>query len=359
MGQVSHLRRSRSLGPAVICGLAALLALCFADAGSAATVTVCPSGGAQPTVQLGVNAAAPGDTVQVCAGIFAEQVLITKSVKLAGAGSAQTTIILPRPVMGSQDVVTIDGASGSVDVEISGFTIKGLAPTGECAPAGTTYLLSGIYVLAGANANIHDNVITGMRGDPLDGCQKGSGIRVGRAATPTSGRATITNNTISDYQKTGIIIDNAGSVATITGNTITGVGPTGAIAQNGMQISRGAVATVTGNRVSGNRYTGSGTVSTGLLLFGSLGKVSVSGNTFTGNDVGISAAQVLPPPSEATAVRTNTISGGKFGISVSGPTTAVLIEENKISGASDTGIDVAAERGRQPLPRQRGERRRP
>lgn len=342
MGQVAHLRRSRSLGPAVSCALAVLLALCFADAASAATVNVCP-GSPLPTVQAGVNAAAAGDTIQVCAGTFAEQVMVTKSVKLVGAGSAQTTIVLPRPVTGTQDVVTIDGTGGGVDVEISGFTIKGLAPTGECAPAGTTYLLSGIYVRNGANANIHDNVITGMRGDPLDGCQKGSGIRVGRAATPTSGTATITNNTISDYQKTGIIVDNAGSAATITGNTITGVGPTNVVAQNGMQISRGAVATVSGNRVSGNAYTGSGFTSTGLLLFGSLGKVAVSGNTFSANDVGISVAQVLPPPSEATAVRTNTISGGKFGISVTGPTTAVQIEENKITGASDTGIDVGVD----------------
>ena len=257
MGQVAHLRRSRSLGPAVSCALAVLLALCFADAASAATVNVCP-GSPLPTVQAGVNAAAAGDTIQVCAGTFAEQVMVTKSVKLVGAGSAQTTIVLPRPVTGTQDVVTIDGTSGGVDVEISGFTIKGLAPTGECAPAGTTYLLSGIYVRNGANANIHDNVITGMRGDPLDGCQKGSGIRVGRAATPTSGTATITNNTISDYQKTGIIVDNAGSAATITGNTITGVGPTNVVAQNGMQISRGAVATVSGNRVSGEHVHGLG-----------------------------------------------------------------------------------------------------
>ena len=340
MGQVAHLRRGRTLGPAGICGLAALLALCFADKASAVTVNVCPTG-AVKTVQDGVNAAVAGDTVSVCAETFREQVVIAKSLKLVGAGTAQTTIILPRPVANSQDVVTVDGAG--VNVEISGFTIKGLAPSAECAPLGTVYTLSGVYVRGGANANIHDNVITGMRGDPLDGCQKGSGIRVGRAASTTAGTATITNNTITDYQKTGIIVDGAGSAATITGNTITGVGPTDVIAQNGIQISRSAVATVSGNRVSGNRYTGSGTLSTGLLLYGSLGKVTVSTNTFTGNDVGVSVTQVLPPPGEATSLRTNTISGGNFGISVAGPTTAVLIEQNKITGASDTGIDVDAD----------------
>ena len=205
MGQVAHLRRGRTLGPAGICGLAALLALCFADKASAATVNVCPTG-AVKTVQDGVNAAVAGDTVSVCAETFREQVVIAKSLKLVGAGTAQTTIILPRPVAGSQDVVTVDGAG--VNVEISGFTIKGLAPSAECAPLGTVYTLSGVYVRGGANANIHDNVITGMRGDPLDGCQKGSGIRVGRAGSSTSGTATITNNTISDIQKGGIVVDH-------------------------------------------------------------------------------------------------------------------------------------------------------
>ena len=71
--------------------------------------------------------------------------------------------------------------------------------------------------------------------------------------------------------------------------------------------------------------------------------MTVSGNTFSGNDVGISAAQVLPPPREATAVRRTRSPAAEFGIAVAGPTTAVLIEQNKISGASDTGIDVGVD----------------
>ena len=41
-------------------------------------MTVCPTGGDQPTIQLGVNAAAAGDRIEVCAGNFTEQVVITK-----------------------------------------------------------------------------------------------------------------------------------------------------------------------------------------------------------------------------------------------------------------------------------------
>ena len=357
MGQVAHLRRGRTLGPAGICGLAALLALCFADKASAATVNVCPTG-AVKTVQDGVNAAVAGDTVSVCAETFREQVVIAKSLKLVGAGTAQTTIILPRPVAGSQDVVTVDGAG--VNVEISGFTIKGLAPSAECAPLGTVYTLSGVYVRGGANANIHDNVITGMRGDPLDGCQKGSGIRVGRAGSSTAGTATITNNTITDYQKTGIIVDGPGSAATITGNTITGVGPTDVIAQNGMQISRSAAATVSGN----TRQPEQRTRSSDALDRDAPLRLARQGHRLR-QHVHRQRRRDLPSrrcclrPVRRQAVRSNTISGGDFGISVAGPTTAVLIELNKISGASDTGIDVDADAAGNFFRGNAGKRRRP
>ena len=202
--------------------------------------------GAYSTIQSAVNVAAQtGDTIQVCAGNFPEQVVITKSVTLVGAGSAQTTIQLPAAPAGLQDVITVDGAG--VDVEISGFTITGFISPNDCSG-----LLSGVFVRGGARANIHDNRITHLRAEPLGGCQKGIGIRVGRSQLNTSGTATITNNTISDIQKGGIVVDHTSSAATITGNTITGSGATGAIAQNGIQISRGATATVTGNSVSGH-----------------------------------------------------------------------------------------------------------
>ncbi len=123
----------------------------------------------------------------------------------------------------------IDRGSGTV-ADISGFTIEGPGPSG-CHGTGMDY---GIYVRGGATANISNNVITHIRTNPVGGCQNGVAIRVGSKAANQTGTAKITNNTISDYQKGGIVIDNTGSYADIEGNTVEGVGATTAIAQNGI-----------------------------------------------------------------------------------------------------------------------------
>lgn len=203
------------------------------------------------TIQAAVSAASGGDTVNVLAGTYTEQVTINKNLTLSGAGAASTTIQAPASLAadahGFLNIVTIAGSGISVD--LSGFTINGPGPSG-CNSINT-----GIFVSDAANAIIHNNTISNIADNPFGGCQNGQGIYVGRTAFSTTGTATITNNTITGYQKTGIVIDNTGSSATITGNTVTGVGPTSAIAENGIQISRGATGSISNNTVSGNECT--------------------------------------------------------------------------------------------------------
>ena len=257
MGQISHLRRSRSLGPAVICGLAALLYFGFADAGSAATVTVCPVGGAQTTIQAGVNAAAAGDTIQVCAGTFPEQVLITKSVKLVGAGSAQTTIILPRPVTGTQDVVTVDGVQpGRRRRRDQRLHDQRPRPDGRVR-AGRDDVPAFRHLRPQRREREHPRQRDHRHARRPD---RRLPERVGNQGRP---RRHADVGYGDDHEQHDLRLPEDRDHrrqrrlgATITGNTITGVGPTNAIAQNGMQISRGAVATVTGNRVSRERVHG-------------------------------------------------------------------------------------------------------
>src|SRR3954452_18046369 len=47
------------------------------------------------TIQAAVNAAAPGDTVNIAAGTYIEQVVINKNLDLHGAGAAATVIKAP------------------------------------------------------------------------------------------------------------------------------------------------------------------------------------------------------------------------------------------------------------------------
>src|SRR4051794_35024773 len=58
-----------------------------ASSAAAAPVTVCASGCDATTIQGGVNAATPGDTVEVGAGTYPEDVTVNKTLTLHGAGA--------------------------------------------------------------------------------------------------------------------------------------------------------------------------------------------------------------------------------------------------------------------------------
>jgi len=96
------------------------------------------------TIQAAVDAANPGDTIQVASGIYFENVKVGKSVKIVGEGS-ETTIIDGN---GTDTVVrvTADG------VVISGFTIqRGVKDYRYCP---------GIYLYGSSGATISNNVVS-------------------------------------------------------------------------------------------------------------------------------------------------------------------------------------------------------
>ncbi len=231
------------------------------------------------TIQSAIDAASDGDTINIAAGTYAEQLIDTKSLTLIGAGSGATFVAptsLTVDASGQAAILTI-GGSASVSSDISGLTLMGPVPG----------ITAGIVVRDGATANIHDDAVKDIRESVvLSGVQRGIAIRVGRAADPTTGHATIANDVITGYQKGGIVVDNVGSDAIITGNTVTGDGPTAANGQNGIQISRGANATLAGNTVSGNDYTPDSTIATGVLLY-QAGTVIIGSNTLNADEVGL------------------------------------------------------------------------
>ena len=138
------------------------------------------------------------------------------------------------------------------------------------------------------SSNIHDIGET-----PLNGTQHGVAVYFvyGSAAT-----GSITGNDIWNYQKGGIVVNGVGTSADIKNNTVTGQGPVSYIAQNGIQVGYGANAMVQGNTVTGNSYTGTSTVSGGIIVVGGPCPVydsaytvgtQIVNNTVTNNDIGV------------------------------------------------------------------------
>jgi parallel beta-helix repeat protein len=210
------------------------------------------------------------------------------------------------------------------------LTVQG--PSGTVNNGGSLY---GIKIDGGGSATVQFNHITGIEDSPFDGVQEGVAIDVGRQATGQTGSATIYMNTIDNYQKDGILVDNVGSHATILNNTVIGAGPTPLIAQNGIQVSRGATATVDYNTVSGNVYSPGTDEATGILLYNA-GVVDVEGNTTFSNDVGIYDFGGVA----GSQISCNTVTQSTFeGIVLDG-TNNTLVQGNQISYVGTDGISL-------------------
>lgn len=161
----------------------------------------------------------------------------------------------------------------------------------------------------GGNVTVENSSIHDIGETPLNGDQHGVAVYWVYGA---SGTGSITNNQIWNYQKGGIVVNGVGSVANVTGNTVTGQGPVNYIAQNGIQIGYGASATVMRNTVTGNSYTGTSTVSGGIIVVGGpcygaayTTNTQIAGNTVVNNDVGIWLTNIDADCVSAPTTQTN------------------------------------------------------
>ena len=234
------------------------------------------------TIQAAINAANPGDQIRIAPGTYTEQLAL-------GAGKDRVTL---NPSSGN-GVVTVQAPavldtvhhnavvdiSTSQNVRIIGLTILGNANT-----------QFGIRVDAGGSAFIRDNNISNiLAGDA-------AAILVGRDQTDdnTTGTATILHNTISNYTKAGIVVDNAGSSALVSLNSVTGIGPDPNLVQYGIQVSHGANADVRGNTISGNvNSANNGIESGGILVWAAGAATEIENNKLTNNQDGIFLFQAV------------------------------------------------------------------
>jgi hypothetical protein len=205
-----------------------------------------------------------------------------------------------------------------------------------------------------ASGSITNNTVIGIN-QGASGCQEGNAIEVRNFGSNNRFDVSIRGNEVSGYQKTGIVA-NGKVDADIRDNAVDGGVPVGYIARNGIQLGFGARGMVQDNVVKGNSYTGSSTVSGGILVVGGPGyggdfvvNARIQGNRVEENDVGVYVSQYeadFSAPAEATNIKVvnNTISkaavtnGYVYQAGVSDVGNNDKIISNKISGA---GYDPA------------------
>jgi hypothetical protein len=216
------------------------------------------------TIQNGINGV-HGSTVNVAAGTYEEQVHITtNNLHLVGAGVGSTIINSPLTLplgwttsVANHPIVFVDGATG---VEISNLTVNGLGR----GQANYRFMGIGYWNAGGAVSFVH---ITGIRENPANGNQSGVGFY---AYNTTGGpyAITVSDMTVDDYQKGGVVMNGAGLTGHVLRTTTTGYGPVNFIAQNGIQFGYGATGTIDNCTVTGHHYFGPvDDTSAGILLY--------------------------------------------------------------------------------------------
>ncbi len=275
----------------------------------AATVIVGPP---PASIQAAINGANSGDTIQLSAGIYIEQVqVISKSLNIVGAGQNVTTIEAPGPATPLTQfffsapnniwpVLMVDNQAlpALQTVNISDLTLDAdhQQDTGTLPPPSTGQYNStnrffgiGYHNASGTIQNIH---VTNTRNSTNFSQLAGGGI-VNLNDSGTSS-FTVDNSLVDFYQRNGIVCFGTGLTANVTNNTVNRgyvlTPNTVTASPNGITFGNGVIGSVTGNTVLSNIATVLNASSTAINLPTAGANVLVSGNTVTNNDIGIFGA---------------------------------------------------------------------
>ena len=200
------------------------------------------------------------------------------------------------------------GTGGTVESsEVFGSNYFGIVVTGEDSlNVGTT------------SVDVKNSRIHNIGDKPMfTGAQHGVGVYYFAFSDGASATGAISGNTVSLYQKGGIVANGPNAAVSISGNTVTGNGPVPYIAQNGIQIGFGGDGLIMRNQVTGNSYTGFNSASSsGILIFGGCGDELTTGVRIVknvvgssvaadGNDIGVALANYDPTCMMAPTTATN------------------------------------------------------
>lgn len=306
------------------------------------------------TIDYTLTQAPPNATIDVGAGTYAEQVVITQNTTIVGTPSG--TIIDPTTLTtsetdpnGGQPVYAIVDVKPHAHLIMKNVVVNGTGAQSQFTDCSEDF--TGVY---------YDDAVGQLKKDTVEnielpqadfGCQDGMGVYV---TNDPGSNSSVTMNTLKvpAYDKNGITCEGTGTSCGVTKSTVTGIGPTSLIAQNGILIYHATSAALNGNTVSGNSYTGPDASATGLLLW-DVGSLTATDNTLTSNDVDGYLFSDGTDPTQQTGyfITDNTVSnatdkvpGGEDGygdgLQIDSSTAPVTLSGNTITKNAENGISL-------------------
>lgn len=217
------------------------------DAAPPATLAVCPTGAPYATIGAAIDAAPPGSTLEICAGVYPERLTLTKPVRLIGTGGAGTTII---DAAGAGTAVIVAMTAG---VELEGLTIR----NGE-SPARGGGLRCVQSTLAIRSSVFEDNRALSGGGLSAAGCQiditdtsfrRNEATDLGGGAYITGGGGTLTGGDLRENRaEKGGAFASSGNDYVISGAELVDNEAT----VRGGAIHYGGNGTIQNSRIEGN-----------------------------------------------------------------------------------------------------------
>jgi parallel beta-helix repeat protein len=229
---------------------------------SAATYTVCPSGCNYISIQAAINAADPGDTIEVHSGTYYEHVNVNKQLILKGVGTGS-----------GKPVVDSGGNDSVITLSANGITFEGFTVTNS----------GNLYGGVGIKVTSNNNTITGNTAS-----NNGYSICLNDSCNNTISGNNASNNDYGIYLNDscnnsitgnnasnngyGIYLNDSCNNNTISGNIVSNnVG--------GIYLNDSCNNSITGNNASNNGY--------GIYLRYSCNN-TITGNNASNNKDGIS-----------------------------------------------------------------------
>jgi IPT/TIG domain len=272
---------------------------------SGATIFVGPP---PASIQDAIDSASDGDTIQLSAGTYIEEVNVTSmNLNIVGAGINNTTIQALDPsthltqnfTFGAANfwcIVMVDNQAAPISqtVNISDLTVDGGDQqdtlTSPFYSNSDRFFAIGYHNASGTVQNVHT---TNTR--QLSNFNELAGGGIICAADTGTYTCNVTNCLIDFYQRSGIDCRGAALTANILNSTVNrgySLTPNTITATpNGIQFSVSTTGSIVNNIVTGNIATVFDASASGIIPFGAGPNLIVSGNTIDTNDNGIAAVE--------------------------------------------------------------------